>query len=68
MRYDLGYFVLEQRTLQAIDNSFGTKLSLMSSGQTGRYVSRSDKAKLDRLEMARTESVSYAFLPRRTAE
>lgn len=29
MRNDLGYFDLEQRTLQTIDNPFGTKLSPM---------------------------------------
>ena len=27
MQYDLGYFDLEQRTLQPIDNPFGTRLS-----------------------------------------
>lgn len=30
MHYDLGYIDLEQRTLQTIDNPFGTRLSLMS--------------------------------------
>jgi transposase InsO family protein len=30
MRYDLGYFDLEQRTLQPLDNPFGPRLSLMS--------------------------------------
>jgi transposase InsO family protein len=30
MRYDLGYFDLEQKTLQPLDNPFGTKLSPMS--------------------------------------
>src|SRR5262245_10286393 len=30
MRYDLGYIDLEQRTLQTIDNPFGTRLSPMS--------------------------------------
>jgi hypothetical protein len=30
MRYDLGYIDLEQRTLQIIDNPFGTRLSPMS--------------------------------------
>ena len=29
MRYDLGYIDLEQRTLQTIDNPFGTRLSPM---------------------------------------
>ena len=28
--YDLGYFDLEQRTLQPLDNPFGTRLSPMS--------------------------------------
>jgi hypothetical protein len=27
MRYDLGYFDLEQKTLQPLDNPFGTRLS-----------------------------------------
>jgi hypothetical protein len=30
MPYDLGYIDLEQRTLQTIDNPFGTRLSPMS--------------------------------------
>ena len=30
MRYDLGYFDLEQKTLQPIDNPFGMRLSPMS--------------------------------------
>ncbi len=30
MNYDLGYIDLEQRTLQTIDNPFGTRLSPMS--------------------------------------
>ena len=30
MRYDLGYIDLEQRTLQTVDNPFGTRLSPMS--------------------------------------
>jgi hypothetical protein len=29
-RYDLGYIDLEQRTVQTIDNPFGTRLSPMS--------------------------------------
>jgi hypothetical protein len=32
MHYDLGYIDLEQRTLQTIDNPFGTRLSPMSLG------------------------------------
>jgi hypothetical protein len=34
MRYDLGYIDLEQRTLQTIDNPFGTRLSPISPGGT----------------------------------
>jgi hypothetical protein len=30
MRYDLRYFDLEQKTLQPLDNPFGTRLSPMS--------------------------------------
>ena len=30
MRYDLGFIDLEQRTLQPLDNPFGTRLSPMS--------------------------------------
>jgi hypothetical protein len=30
MRYDLGYIDLEQKTLQPIDNLYGTRLSPMS--------------------------------------
>jgi hypothetical protein len=29
MHYDLGYFDLEQKTLQPLDNPFGTRLSPM---------------------------------------
>jgi len=32
--YDLGYIDLEQRTLQTIDNPFGSRLSHMSAGRT----------------------------------
>jgi hypothetical protein len=30
MHYDLGYFDLEQKTLQPLENPFGTRLSPMS--------------------------------------
>ena len=30
MQYDLGYIDLEQKTLQPLDNQFGTRLSPMS--------------------------------------
>ena len=36
MHYDLGYIDLEQKTLQTIDNPFGTRLSPMSPGCTNR--------------------------------
>ncbi|HEX7012193.1 MAG TPA: IS481 family transposase [Steroidobacteraceae bacterium] len=39
MHYDLGYIDLEQRTLQTIDNPFGTRLSPMSQVQSVTYVS-----------------------------
>ena len=35
MHYDLGYFDLEQKTLQPLDNPFGTRLSPMSQVQFG---------------------------------
>ncbi len=34
MQYDQGYIDLEQRSLQTIDNPFGTRLSPMSPGRT----------------------------------
>ncbi len=36
MRDDLGYIDLEQRTLQTIDNPFGTRLPPISPGRTGK--------------------------------
>jgi hypothetical protein len=42
MHYDLGYFDLEQKTLQTIDNPFGTRLSPMSSVRSVTHVSGSD--------------------------
>lgn len=38
MHYDLGYIDLEQRTLQTIDNPFGTRLSPMSQVRPVTYV------------------------------
>ncbi|HET8701078.1 MAG TPA: hypothetical protein VFL97_05380 [Nitrococcus sp.] len=40
MHHDLRYIDLEQRTLQTIDNPFGTRLSPMSQVQSVTYVSR----------------------------
>lgn len=39
IRYDLGYIDLEQRTLQTIDNPFGTRLSPMSQVRCVTHVS-----------------------------
>ncbi len=44
MHYDLGYIDLEQKTLQLIDNPFGTRLSPMSQEQDVTYVSGTDRA------------------------
>jgi hypothetical protein len=38
MHYDLGYFDLEQKTLQPLDNPFGTRLSPMSLVRSVTYV------------------------------
>ena len=43
MHYDLGYIDLEQRTLQTIDNPFGTRLSPMSQVRSVTHVSGPDK-------------------------
>src|SRR3546814_17074490 len=45
MQYDLGYIDLEQRTLQTIDNPFGSRLSPMSEVQSVTHVSGSDKSR-----------------------
>ena len=42
MHYDLGYFDLEQKTLQPLDNPFGTRLSPMSQVRGVTYVSGLD--------------------------
>jgi hypothetical protein len=42
MGYDLGYFDLEQKTLQPLDNSFGPRLSPMSSVRSVTHVSGPD--------------------------
>jgi hypothetical protein len=42
MHYDLGYFDLEQKTLQPLDNPFGTRLSPMSQVRSVTYVSGLD--------------------------
>ena len=46
MHYDLGYIDLEQRTLQTIDNQFGTRLSPMSWVRSATHVSGPDKCLL----------------------
>ena len=45
MHYDLGYFDLEQKTLQSIDNPFGTRLSPMSWVRSVTDVSGPDNLK-----------------------
>jgi hypothetical protein len=42
MQYDLGYFDLEQKTLQPLDNPLGTRLSPMSQVRSVTYVSGPD--------------------------
>jgi hypothetical protein len=42
MRHDLGYFDLERKTLQPLDNPFGTRLSPMSWVRGATYVSGPD--------------------------
>ena len=42
MQYDLGYIDLEQKTLQLVDNPFGTRLLPMSQVRTVTYVSGPD--------------------------
>ena len=44
MHYDLGYLDLEQRTLQPLDNPFGTRLSPISEVRSVTYVSGLDRA------------------------
>jgi hypothetical protein len=39
MHYDLGFIDLEQKTLQPLDNPFGTRLSPMSQVRSVTYVS-----------------------------
>ena len=54
MHYDLGYIDLEQKTLQPIDNPFGTRLSPMSQEQIVTCVSGSDR-------LARASNPSYSL-------
>jgi hypothetical protein len=42
MHYDLGYFDLEQKTLQPLGNPFGTRLSPMSYVRCVTYLSGPD--------------------------
>ena len=46
MTYDLGYIDLEQRTLQTIDNPFGTRMSPMSQEQSVTHVSGLDNRRV----------------------
>jgi hypothetical protein len=43
MDYDLGYFDLETRMLEPIDNPFGPRLSLMSLVHSVTHVSGPDR-------------------------
>jgi hypothetical protein len=43
MRYDPGYFDLEQKTLQSLDDPFGTRLSPMSWVRSVTHVSGLEK-------------------------
>jgi hypothetical protein len=52
MHYDLGYFDLEQKTLQPLDNPFGTRLSSMSWVRPVTHVSG-----LDRIFMVSAEGL-----------
>ena len=46
MHYDPGYFDLEQKTLQPLDNPFGTRLSPMSQVRSVTYVCGPDTGSL----------------------
>ena len=46
MHYDLGYFDLEQKTLQPLDNPFGTRLPPMSWVSSVTHVSGLDICQL----------------------
>jgi hypothetical protein len=48
MHYDLGYFDLEQKTLQPLDNPFGIRLSPMSWVRSVTLVSGPDTLMLVR--------------------
>src|SRR3989440_1076086 len=48
MHYDLGYFDLEQKTLQPLDNPFGPRLSPMSQVRSVTHVSGPDTECLER--------------------
>ena len=50
MQYDLGYIDLEQKTLQPLDNPFGTRLSPMSRERPVTHVSGPYRAKLAETE------------------
>ena len=48
MHYDLGYFDLEQKTLQPLDSPFGTRLLSMSEARSVTHVSGPDMKNLER--------------------
>ena len=52
MHYDPGYFDLEQKTLQLLDNPFGPRLSPMSQVRSVTEISGPDKGSLaERVEL-----------------
>ena len=50
MDYDLGYFGLEERTLQPLEDPFGPKVLPMSQERTVTHVSGPERGVLGRLE------------------
>ena len=59
MHYDLGYIDLEQKTLQTIDNPFGTRLSPMSQVRSVTHVSGSDTFAYGGPERIRTSDLRF---------
>ena len=59
MHYDLGYIALERRTLQTIDNPFGTRLSPMSSVHSVTHVSGPDPFENGATSRTRTDDLRF---------
>ena len=60
--YDLGYFDLEQKTLQPLDNPFGMRLSPMSYAPGVTYVSGPDTSGTGALGEIRTPVLTYWYI------